>query len=92
MGKKIYKVQNHKSNIFNGTSRYYYQTGTLEELTKAFSYSLEVDQSRQHELGNKKINRNPKSIKTLISNLNNGAANGYSGEYYTSVPVDLDEL
>jgi hypothetical protein len=58
-------------------------TGTLEELIKYFSYTLEVGQSWEREKGNKKINRNPKNIKSLITNLynakNNAAANGYSG-------------
>jgi hypothetical protein len=62
-------------------------SGTIEELVKYFSYTLEVGESWQHEKGNKKINRNPKSIKSLISNLNNAktnsAANGCSDTYYS---------
>jgi hypothetical protein len=60
--------------------------GTLPELIEKFSYTLECGASYSHEKGNKKINRNPKSIKSLVSNLNNAvnnsAANGYAGIYY----------
>ena len=60
--------------------------GTLPELLEKFSYTLECGASYSHEKGNKKINRNPKSIKSLVSNLNNAvnnsAANGYAGIYY----------
>ena len=78
---KVYKVINKKYS-YNGT-REYVQEGTLEELIEAYSYTLEVGQSYEWEKGNKKINRNPKSIKALVSNLqkakDNAAANGYSG-------------
>ena len=68
-----------------------YQTGykTLEELIEYFSYTLECGVAYQHEKGNKKIDRNPKTIKSLITNLNNAesnsAANGYSSTYYREV-------
>lgn len=58
---------------------------TVEELSNYFSYSLEVGASWQHEKGNKRINRKPKTIKSLITNYNNArnnaAANGYADEY-----------
>lgn len=38
--------------------------GTVEEITNYFGYTLECGNS-----WNKKINRNPKTIKSLISNL-----------------------
>jgi hypothetical protein len=60
--------------------------GTIPELIEKFSYTLECGASYSHEKGNKKINRNPKSIGALITNLNravnNSAANGYAGIYY----------
>lgn len=60
--------------------------GTVPELIEKFAYTLECGASYSHEKGNKKINRNPKSIKSLVSNLNNAvnnsAANGYAGIYY----------
>jgi hypothetical protein len=68
------------------TGQTYVQTGTLAELIQCYSYTLECGASYQHEKGNKKINRAPKSIDTLIKNLNNAvnnsAANGYAGETY----------
>ena len=61
--------------------------GTVEDLVNNyFGYTLEVGQSWEHERGNKKINRNPKSGKALVNNLNkavtNSAANGYSSTYF----------
>ncbi len=77
-------------------TRYSYFTGTLEELINGtFGYTLDCGVSYQYEKGNKKINRNPKTIKSLISNLNNAvnnsAANGYSGTTYTEVPLNYEE-
>ena len=61
---------------------------TLAEAIRYYGYTLECGESWQHETGNKKINRNPKSIKSLITNLNNAssntATNGW-GERYTYV-------
>jgi len=60
---------------------------TIEEAIDYFGYTLQCGQSWQHEPGNKKINRNPKTIKSLISNLNNAvdnsAMNGYGGKSYS---------
>ena len=62
-------------------------SGTLEELTQYFSYTLMKGASWQHERGNKKINQHPKSIKSLVSNLNNAednaACNGCGSTWYT---------
>ena len=54
-----------------------YETGylTLEELIEHFGYTLECGVAYQHEKGNKKIDRNPKTIKSLIKNLNNAVSN-----------------
>jgi hypothetical protein len=74
----------------NRPNSYYYQTGTLAELIKAYSYTLEVGESWQSEKGNHKINRNPKNINALIDNLNwavdNAAADGYSGKVHRILP------
>lgn len=63
--------------------------GTLPELIERFSYTLEKGKSWERERGNKKINMNPKTIKSLVSNLNNAvdnaAANGYSEVHYELV-------
>jgi hypothetical protein len=60
--------------------------GTLDELIDYFSYTLEVGTAYQHEKGNKKIDKNPKTIKSLIKNLNNAGSNasrdGYSRTSY----------
>lgn len=65
--------------------------GTVAELVQYYSYTLECGASWQHEKGNKKINRNPKSITSLISNLNNAvnnsAANGYAGLSFEAIEV-----
>lgn len=60
--------------------------GTIAELISYFGYTLEKGASWQHEKGNKKINRNPKTIKSLVTNLNNAcnnaAANGCGDTWY----------
>lgn len=80
---KTYTVT--RINTRNGKT--YPQVGTLDELVQYYSYTLEKGASWQHEKGNKKINRSPKTIASLITNLNNAvnnaAANGYSNEQYT---------
>ena len=62
-------------------------SGTISELTKYFGYTLEKGKSWEHERGNKKINLNPKSIQSLINNINNAednaARNGCGSTYYT---------
>jgi len=67
------------------------QTGTLEELTKYFSYTLEKGASYQHEKGNRKIHRQPKTFIALLNNLNaaenNAAANGCGSTYYLAGEV-----
>ena len=84
---KVFKIVRSKTNFHSGETRTYEQVGTLDELIQAYSYSLEVGASWSHEKGNKKINQNPKSVKTLVTNLynadNNAAANGYSGNSYS---------
>jgi methyltransferase-like protein len=63
-------------------------TGTLDYLVnRYFRYTLECGQSYEREAGNKKINCNPKTAKSLVTNLNNAAnnsaANGYSSTSYS---------
>ena len=71
--------------IRNGNVR---ETGfrTIPELIEYFGYTLECGAAYQHEKGNKKIDCNPKTIRSLIKNINNAvnnsAANGYSSTYY----------
>lgn len=81
------KAQQQHTIITHRNERETPHTGTLAELIQYHAYTLEVGESYQREKGNKKINRNPKSIKTLITNLNNAksnaAANGNSSTHYT---------
>ena len=63
---------------------------TLAEAIKYHGYTLECGASWQHERGNKKINRNPKSISALITALNNASNNSARngvGDYYTATPA-----
>jgi len=58
-------------------------TGTIEELTQAFSYTLLCGYS-----WDSRVNRNPKTIKSLVTNLNRAAAaksTHYQAEYYSLV-------
>lgn len=62
-------------------------SGTMPELIKTFAYTLDTGRSYEHESGNSKINTNPKSGKSLVTNLNkavtNAAANGCPENNYT---------
>lgn len=66
-------------------------SGTLEELTNIFSYTLEVGRSWERERGNKKISIHPKTAESLVKNLNNAvnnaAANGCASKSYWLVNV-----
>lgn len=60
---------------------------TVAKAVEYYGYTLSCGASYSHERGNKKINLNPTTIKSLITNLNNAsnnsAANG-CGPYYTA--------
>lgn len=83
MAAKVYYIKRTK----NRNDGFCISKGTLEELVKAHSYTLECGASYAHEKGNSKINRKPKTIASLITNLNNAvnnsAANGYAGITFT---------
>lgn len=49
--------------------------GTLPELIQAYNSVLEGGKSLEHAKGKKKINCKPKTIKSLILNLNNAVNN-----------------
>jgi hypothetical protein len=58
---------------------------TVEEAVDYYGYTLECGASWSHERGNKKINRRPTTIKSLITNLNNASNNSARngcGDYY----------
>ena len=55
--------------------------GAIAELTESFSYTLECGHSWDG-----RVNRNPKTIGTLVTNLNRAAAaksTHYQAEYYS---------
>lgn len=63
---------------------------TVAEAVEYYGYTLEVGASWSHEKGNKKINRKPTTIKSLITNLNNAsnnAAQNGCGDYYVAEEV-----
>lgn len=87
----VYTIECHNTGgRYGGRNSYYYQTGTLAELIKAYGYTLEVGESWQHEKGNHKINRNSRNVNDLVKNLNwavdNAASDGYSGKSYSVLP------
>lgn len=69
-GQKIYEILR----ITQRGSEYTVK-GTLAELIKYFGYTLECGASWQWERGMKKVNRNPKTIKGLITALENSVYN-----------------
>ncbi len=56
-------------------------TGTVEELTEKFSYRLECGRSWQYQKGCKKVNTAPKTIKQLLTALDNAVYNTQSACY-----------
>lgn len=62
-------------------------TDTIEGLISKFSYTLDCGRSYEREKGNKKINTSPKTVKSLVTNLNNAsnnsAADGCSDSFYS---------
>lgn len=86
---KVYTIKEVYDSLFGNRHREKLITGTLEELIQRYSYTLEVGACYQNEKGRKKINKQPKNIRSFLTNLenaqNNAAQNGYSGYYYELV-------
>jgi len=80
---KVYKVKVSRCSISRSSERI--TEGTLEELTKYFGYTLEVGNS-----WNSKINTKPKTIKSLISNVQK-SVDIINGNTYTTESVELVE-
>ena len=61
---------------------------TIAEAVEYYGYTLEKGAAYAYERGNKKINCNPTTLKSLLTNLNNAvnnaAANGYASETYSA--------
>lgn len=81
---KEYHVCLHRDGYVLGRKPIYI-TGTIEELTKYFSNTLDRGKSWENEKGRVKINLHPKRIDSLIKNvnnaMNNSASNGFSGKW-----------
>lgn len=80
---KVYKVKISKCSISRSSE--YFTEGTLEELVKNFSYTLDVGNS-----WNSKINTNPRTIKSLISNVQK-SVDIINENTYTTETVELVE-
>ena len=80
MKAKIYKIGKSHYNAHTNSCRERIYEGTLAELIETFSYTLESGAAYAHEKGNFKINRKPKTAKSLVDMLikadHNRALNG----------------
>jgi septum formation inhibitor MinC len=78
---KVYTIK--RVSLSTGAERT--QTGTLAELIDAYSYTLKSGKAYERERGNAKINMSPKTVASLVTNLNRainnssslGSANGF---------------
>ena len=72
--------------VIRGSRERIVERNSIEELVEYFGYTLEVGKSWEREKGNSRINTNPKSLKSLVTNLNkaasNASRNGYSSTFY----------
>lgn len=85
-GQKIYKVLCISQRGSEHTAK-----GTLAELIEYFGYTLEKGASWQWERGCKKVNRNPKSIKGLMTALENSVWNTQGSCYNRNAYILLDD-
>lgn len=81
--KKVYTLIASRSRRYDGSIVETEYTGTIEELTEVFSYTLLCGNS-----WNPKIERNPKSIKGLVNNINKSYQE--KREYYSSVRLKTE--
>lgn len=78
---KVYTIKH--TRMSTGTERT--QTGTLAELIDAYGYTLKCGKAYERERGNAKINMSPRTVGSLVTNLNRainnssslGSANGF---------------
>lgn len=79
MNKNIYQIRKYHHGSSNIIS------GTIKELTEYFGYTLECGKSWEHEKGNHKISLHPRTIESLVNNVNNAyynkGRNRYSHDY-----------
>lgn len=71
---KVYTIKH--TRMTTGTERT--QTGTLAELIDAYGYTLECGKAYECERGNAKINMSPKTVGSLVTNLNRAVNNSSS--------------
>lgn len=84
---KIYTIEVTRIRL-SGPSTTNRHTGTLDELKGTFSYTFDCGASYNGQRGCKKVNPDPKSIKSLVDNLNKAAENcctHYQDRYYSLV-------
>ena len=84
---KIYTIEVTRIRL-SGPSTTTKYNGTVDELKEKFRYTLDCGASYNFERGCKKVNPDPKSIKSLVANLNNAAENcctHYQDRYYSLV-------
>ena len=84
---KIYTIEVTRIRLSRPSTETRY-TGTVDELKKKFRYTLDCGASYNGERGCKKVNPDPKSIKSLVDNLNKAAENcctHYQDHYYSLV-------
>ena len=65
--KKVYTLVKTRTFLYNRPDQVCNVEGTLDELTEYFSYTL----STGHEYDSK-VNKNPKTIRSLIKSVNRG--------------------
>lgn len=85
---KIYTIEVTRIRLRGGDSITSCETGTLEDLKEEFRYTLDCGASYNGQRGCKKVNTDPKSIKSLVDNLNKAAENcctHYQDRYYSLV-------
>lgn len=68
---KVYTIKH--TRMTTGTERT--QTGTLADLIDAYSYTLKCGKAYEHERGNAKINMSPRTVESLVTNLNRAINN-----------------
>lgn len=69
-------------------------SGTLKELIKYYAYTLERGKAYEYERGNARISLRPRTIESLVRNVNeayaNCAANHHSPMYIELVGTESD--
>ena len=89
---QIYTVTKTRCGYLSGKTSTYTYSGTLEELIEKFSYTLEVGVSYAYERGSKKVNRTPKTMKQLMTSLENADYNAQAQKGVTSTSYTFDPV